>query len=85
MIHHTNKRFLKFLRHINTQHGGWISEDRNSFIWVFRPEECSSIDLILKELLSNVDDNYFYDNKLLMFRFRKRYKNFQPSYKKIDK
>lgn len=73
MIHPTNNRFRKFLRHIDTQHGGWISEDRDSFTWVFRSEECSSIDLILRELLQNIDTETLENDKGFMQLFNIRY------------
>ena len=40
-------------------------------------------DLLLKEFLTNIDENLFFDNKLLMFRFKKRYANFKPEFRKI--
>lgn len=73
-------KFLRFQQQRKEYLGRFYHQ---GFDYNYEAIDVSEEDLILKELLDNIDHNLFYENKLLMFRFKKRFKNFKPQYKKI--
>lgn len=50
----------------------------------YEVKDPSEEDLTMKALLEGLDQNLFYDHKILMNRFKKRYANFRPEYKKKE-